>query len=88
MDKYTITAYNAGSDTATVTFVIAPREGFAGGTFTGVKLTGLPKDTIASVSAFMRSYVDSYIAGKKLEETKAATVSTEVATLLNKQTEF
>lgn len=86
-DKFTITGYHAPTDVATVTFVVANRPGFTGGTFAGVKITGVPKDTTDNVKAFMRSYIDGYIQGKQKEEAAAANVSAEVAALLNKQTE-
>jgi hypothetical protein len=88
VDTFTITAYSAPTDVATVTFVLQNQSGFTGGTFAGNKLKGVPKDTVANVKTFMRQYVDSYIQGKKEETAAAANVSSEVAALLNVATGF
>lgn len=88
MDTFTVTAYNKNTDVATITFVLVGRTGFAGGTFTGVKISGIPKDTITNVKAFLRSYADAFIAGKVSESNQQADISDEVKTLLNIATEF
>lgn len=88
MDTFTVTAYNKNTDVATITFVLVARTGFAGATFTGVKISGIPKDTIANVKSFLRSYADAFIAGKVTEGSQQADISDEVKTLLNIATEF
>lgn len=82
MDSFTITAYSAATDTATVNATVD------GQTFTGLKLKGVPKDTVANVKAFMRAYADAYTAGKAQEATSVAKPSSEVAALLNVPTGF
>lgn len=82
MDTFTITAYNVNTDVATVTF-------FVGGvTFIGVNLTGVPKNTVANVKAYMLAYVNAYKAGKALEAAKVTAINAEVAALLNVATPF
>ncbi len=88
MDKFTITGYSKATDVVTVTFVLQAKTGFAGGTFTGVKITGLPKDSIASVKAFLRSYTDAFVRGKQSEDSAQSDISTEVKTLLNVEQDF
>jgi hypothetical protein len=87
-DTFKITGYSASNDVATINFTLDPRTNFTGGTFTGVNITGVPKDTAANLSAFLRKYADTYIAGKQAETVRAATVSSEVAALLNIVTGF
>jgi hypothetical protein len=82
MDTFTITNYVKATDKATVTFVIA------GTTYAGIKIQGLPHDTIANVKTFLRGYVDAYTAGKALEAAAQADISAEVKTLLNTATGF
>lgn len=88
MDTFTVTAYNKTTDVATITFVLVARPGFAGGTFTGVKISGSPKDTIVNVKAFLRTYADAFIEGKISENNHQADISDEVKTLLNVATDF
>lgn len=82
MDSFTITAYSAATDTATVNATVG------GTTYTGLKLRGVPKDTVANVKAFMRAYADAYAAGKAQEAQAVAIPSSEVAALLNVPTGF
>lgn len=82
MDKFTITGYAKATDTATVTLLVD------GTTYTGVKIQGIPHDTVANVKAFFRAYVDAFKAGKATEATAQADISTEVKALLNVATEF
>lgn len=82
MDSFTITAYNAATDTATVTATVG------GTTYTGLKLKGVPKDTVANVKAFIRAYADAYAAGKAQETASVSSPSAEVAALLNVPTGF
>lgn len=82
MDSFTITAYSAATDTVTVNATVD------GTTYTGLKLRGVPKDTVANVKAFMRAYADAYAAGKALETAAVASPSSEVAALLNVPTGF
>lgn len=88
METFTITAYNPATDVAVVTFTVASRPNFAGGTFSGIKISGVPKDTIANVKAYMRRYAEALIAGKQVENTAQAGASPEVVALLNQPTEF
>jgi hypothetical protein len=88
METFTITAYNAATDVATVTFVVNSRTNFTGGTFAGIKVSGVPKDSVANVKAFMRRYVEALIAGRQSENIAQANPSAEVVALLNVATEF
>lgn len=88
MDTFTVTAYNKTTGVVTVTLVLQARTGFAGGTFTGVKVTGPPKDTVANIKAFFRAYADAFIAGKIAEGEHESDISNEVKTLLNVATDF
>lgn len=88
METFTITAYNASTGVATVNFTVNPRPNFNGGTFTGIKIQNVPKDTVANVKAFLRSHVEGLIAGKQAENIAQASPSAEVAALLNTPTEF
>lgn len=82
MDSFTITAYNVATDIATVTVTVD------GTTYTGLKLKGVPKDTVENVKAFMRAYADAYSAGKAQESAAITSPSSEVAALLNTPTGF
>lgn len=87
-DTYKITAYNASTDVATITFNLDPRTNFPA-VVNGVQgVSGLPKDTAANVSAYLRKYADAYIAGKQSENARTAAISPEVAALLNVVTTF
>lgn len=88
MDTFTVTAYSKTTDVATITFVLQAAGDFPGGTFTGVKITGLPKSTINDVKAFLRTYVNAFIAGKIAESNAQSDISNEVKTLLNVATGF
>lgn len=88
MDTFRVTAYNKDTQTVTVTFVLAPRTGYAGETLTAVKLKNPPTDSVESVKQFFRTHADAYIAGKIQEEAKKVTLSAEVTALLNAVTEF
>lgn len=87
-DTFRITNYVAATDIATITFVLDPRPGFNGGTFAGVTMHGVPKDTVDNVKAFFRQYADAYISGKQNEAARQASISSEVAALLNVPTGF
>lgn len=87
-DTFKVTAYDKVKDVVTVDFKVDPRTNFAGGTYNGVKISGIPKDSVANVKAFFRSYVDGYINGKIVEQAKEADIATEVAALLNVTTDF
>lgn len=82
MDTFTITGYQKLTDTVTVTFNVG------GNTYTGVKIQGIPHDTVDNVKAFMRTYVDAYKAGKYQEAAAQADIATEVKALLNAPTGF
>jgi len=82
MDTFKVTGYNKNTGIAVVTFVVG------GKTYTGVKVAGVPKDTVANVTAHMRSYVDAYIAGKAVQAAAVADIPNEVKALLNVATEF
>ena len=88
MDTFKVTGYDKSTQTATVTIVLAPREGFAGQTITGMKIQGIPTDSVASVKTFFRNHADAYIKGKIEEEAKKVEISPEVAALLNVVTSF
>lgn len=88
MDTFTITAFNRNTDTVTVTFVLQARTGFAGGTFAGQKLQGMPRDTVANVKSYFRTYVNGLIAGKQSEDTAQTDASVDVKALVNVATEF
>jgi hypothetical protein len=88
MDTFRVTAYDQNTQTATVTIVLAAREGFAGQTITGMKIQNIPLDSVASVKAFFRSHADAYIKGKIDEDAKKVAVSPEVAALLGAVTNF
>jgi len=87
-DTFTVTAYDANTQTVTATVVLKARDGYAGATLTAIKLQGCPTDSVESVKAFFRGHADGYIRGKMQEEQKKQAVSPEVAALLNKVTEF
>jgi hypothetical protein len=87
-DTYKITGYDAATQVVTVTFALAPRPGFTGATFTGVKVSNPPTDSVESVTAFFRAYADAYIAGKQAEAARAAAIDPSVAALLNVATSF
>lgn len=82
MDTFTITGYAKATDTATITFVID------GTTYAGVKIQGIPKDTVANVKTFLKNYVDAYKAGKAKEAAAQADIANEVKALLNVATGF
>lgn len=82
MDKFTVTGYAKATDTVTVTLVVD------GTTYTGVKIQGIPKDSVANVKAFFRAYVDAFKAGKAQEAATQADIAAEVKALLNVATEF
>jgi hypothetical protein len=88
MDTFRITAYNATTQVVTVTVTLAARDGFAGGTYTGIKKAHPPTDTVANVKAWFREWADSYIAGVRQQTLAQAPVSAEVAALLNVTTSF
>jgi hypothetical protein len=88
MDTFKITGYDRNTQIVTVTFVLAPREGYAGETLTGIKLFNPPKSTVEDVRAFFRGYADAYIAGKTIEEEKKTDIAQEVKNLLNVVTNF
>jgi hypothetical protein len=80
MDTFTITNYVKATDTVTFSVTLD------GQTYTGLKLQGIPKDSVDSVKAYFRKYADAYKAGKLLEvETD---IPNEVKALLNTPTEF
>lgn len=82
MDTFTITAYSSATDIVTFNATIA------GQTYTGLKTTGAPKDSVASVKAFFKSYMDAYIQGKTIEANKVQNSPPEVTALLNVATPF
>lgn len=82
MDTFKVTSYNKDTDVALVTFVVG------GKTYTGVKVSGIPKDTVESVKLRMREYVDAYVAGKAVEAAAKADIPNEVKALLNVATEL
>ena len=82
MRTFTITAYNKTTDTVTVNF------NDNGATYTGIKIQGIPKDTVANVKAYIKAYADAYAAGKATESAAQADISAEVKALLNVATEF
>jgi hypothetical protein len=87
-DNFRITAYNAATDLATITFNLDARPDFPA-VVNGVQgVSGVPKDTVANVKAYLRKYADAYISGKQAENVRAAAVSSEVAALLNVATGF
>lgn len=81
-NTFTITGYTRATDTVTVTFVVD------GTTYTGVKLQGLPKDSVESVKDYMFKYVEAFKAGKKQEEDAKTDIPNDVKDLLNKPTEI
>jgi hypothetical protein len=88
MDTFTVTGYNASTGVATITFNLIARPGLNAATYTGVKIYGAPKDTVANVKSFLRSYADAFIAGKIAEGNQQSAISSEVAALLNVATDF
>ena len=82
MDTFTITGYAKATDTATVSFTVD------GTTYTGLKIQGIPKDTVEAVATYIRGYADAYIAGKTVEANAQLDISNEVKALLNTPTEF
>ena len=82
MRTFTITAYNKTTDTVTVNF------NDNGTIYTGVKIQGVPKDTVANVKTFMDNYATAYAAGKAKEAAAQADIAAEVKALLNVATEF
>lgn len=77
MDTFTPTGYNAATDVVTFNATVG------GVTYTGLKISGCPKDNVESVKEFFRSYMDAYVAGKAEETKKVKGFSPEVAALLN-----
>lgn len=82
MRTFTITAYDKTKDTATVNF------NDNGTIYTGIKIQGVPKDTVANVKQFMDDYATAYAAGKAAEAAAQADIANEVKALLNVATEF
>lgn len=87
-DTYKITAYNAATDLATITFNLDARTDFPAVVNGTVGITGVPKDTVINVSAYLRRYANAFIAGKQAEAQRQASISTEVTALLNVTTGF
>jgi hypothetical protein len=88
MDTFKITGYNAATQVVTANVTLAPRTGFAGGTYTGIRKAHPPTDTVENVKAWFREWADSYIAGVQQQALAQAPVSAEVAALLNVATPF
>lgn len=82
MRTFTITGYSKTTDTVTVNF------NDDGTIYTGVKVQGIPKDSVANVKAFMDAYATAYAAGKAQEAATKADIANEVKALLNVATEF
>jgi hypothetical protein len=82
MDTFTITAYDKVKDTVTFNVTVDGQK------FTGLKLQGIPKDSVSNVKAFFRSHADAYIAGKAQEAAAQADIANEVKALLNTPTEL
>lgn len=82
MDTFTITGYNVNTDVATVTFFVD------GQTYTGINLTGVPKDSVEDVRAYLLAYVNAYKAGKAIEAAKRTAIDPSVVALLNVATSF
>jgi hypothetical protein len=87
-DTFKITAYDRTKDVVTVDFVLGAKGSFSGGTFIGVKLSGIPKDSVAGVKSYFRAYADGYINGKINETDKQADIPLDVQALLNTATDF
>jgi hypothetical protein len=82
MNTFKVTAYDKNTDVAVVTFIVK------GKTYTGVKVSGIPKDNVASVKLRMREYIEAYIAGKAVEAAAKTDIPNEVKALFNVATEF
>jgi hypothetical protein len=87
-DNFKITAYNANTDVATIVFNLDARTDFPAVVNGTLGIGGVPKDTAANVSAYLRKYANAYIAGKQAEAQKIAAISPEVTALLNVVTGF
>lgn len=81
-DTFTITGYTKATDTATVTINVN------GTAYTGLKIQGIPHDSVANIKEFFRVYADAYAAGKATEVAAQADISAEVKALLNVATGF
>lgn len=82
MDTFTATGYNAATDVVTFNATVN------GTTYTGLKVSGCPKDTVENVKEFFRRYMEAYVSGKSEETNKVKGFSPEVAALLNVATPF
>lgn len=82
MDTFTPTAYNAATDVVTFNATLD------GTTYTGLKVSGCPKENVDDVKAFFKKYVEAYAQGKAQETAKVSGFAPEVAALLNKATPF
>ena len=82
MRTFTITGYARATDTVTASF------NDNGTVYTGVKIQGIPKDSVPNVKAFMDAYATAYAAGKAQEAATQADIANEVKALLNVATEF
>jgi hypothetical protein len=77
MNTYKITGYN--KTTGLLTFDSA----FNGVTYTGLKTTSGPKQTVEEVTAFIKTYMTAYVAGLAIETIKVSDIPAEVKALLN-----
>jgi hypothetical protein len=87
-DTYKITGYNVNTDVATVVFNLDARTDFPAVVNGTLGIGGLPKDTAANVTAYLKKYAYAYIAGKQAEAQKIAAIAPEVTALLNVVTGF
>lgn len=87
-DTFRITAYNAATDVATIVFNLDARTGSPAVVNGTIGISGVPKDTVENVKAYLRIYADAYIAGRQAEAVRQAAISSEVSGLLNQTTSF
>jgi len=81
-DTFTVTGYSAATNTATITFTV-------GGTaYTGVKIKGVPVDTVENIKAYLLNWAQAYLAGKNVEQNQTITPDPTVTALLNVATPF
>lgn len=81
-DRWTCTAYNAATNTATITFLVG------GTSYPGINITGVPVDTVTHIKSYMLGWANAYLQGKNVEQNKTVTADPSVAALLNVATSF
>lgn len=82
MDTFTITNYVAIGDLLTFNATVS------GVTYTGLKVTGVPHDTVEDVKKYLKKYMDAYTSGKTAEQNRVRNFPPEVLLLIGVPTTF